>query len=148
MNPARPHPLLLLHILIFVAGIIFIVFRMEVIYDDPYITFRYAKNLADGKGFVFNEGERVGGTTTPLSAFVMAGLFKIGIPLRGIVGILGAIAYGLMGAASWLLFTSHGSRIGALAFGLLLLSDPGISCAVWPGNRIVRGTGACRIRSV
>jgi arabinofuranosyltransferase len=30
-------------------------------HDDPFITFRYADNAADGKGLVFNEGERVEG---------------------------------------------------------------------------------------
>jgi len=36
--------------------------------DDAYITFRYAQNLAAGLGFVYNAGERVLGTTTPLCA--------------------------------------------------------------------------------
>lgn len=40
--------------------------------DDAYITFRYADNLAHGRGFVFNEGERVLGTTTPLFTMLMA----------------------------------------------------------------------------
>jgi len=34
--------------------------------DDAYITFRYARNLADGLGFVYNPGQQVLGTTTPL----------------------------------------------------------------------------------
>ncbi len=34
--------------------------------DDAYITFRYARNLLRGEGPVFNPGERVLGTTTPL----------------------------------------------------------------------------------
>jgi arabinofuranosyltransferase len=34
--------------------------------DDAYITFRYARNLAAGQGPVFNAGQRVLGTTTPL----------------------------------------------------------------------------------
>ena len=40
--------------------------------DDAYITFRYAENLARGMGFVFNEGEHVLGTTTPLFAIALA----------------------------------------------------------------------------
>ncbi len=42
--------------------------------DDAYITFRYARNLMDGLGFVYNPGERVMGTTTPLYTLLMAGL--------------------------------------------------------------------------
>jgi hypothetical protein len=40
--------------------------------DDAYITFRYARNLLDGAGFVYNPGERVLGTTTPLYTVLMA----------------------------------------------------------------------------
>ncbi|MCX6703317.1 MAG: hypothetical protein NTV02_01340 [Candidatus Zambryskibacteria bacterium] len=34
--------------------------------DDQFTIYRYIENIADGKGFVFNEGERVLGSTTPL----------------------------------------------------------------------------------
>ena len=37
--------------------------------DDAYITFRYARNVATGVGFVYNAGDRVLGTTTPAYAF-------------------------------------------------------------------------------
>jgi hypothetical protein len=39
--------------------------------DDSYITFRYARNILVGDGFVYNPGERVLGTTTPLYTGVM-----------------------------------------------------------------------------
>jgi len=42
--------------------------------DDAYITFRYARNIVEGNGFVYNPGERVMGTTTPLYTLLMAGL--------------------------------------------------------------------------
>ncbi|NJM08474.1 hypothetical protein HC891_23265 [Candidatus Gracilibacteria bacterium] len=41
-------------------------------YDDPYITFRYAQNLAEGAGYVYNVGERVQSTTTPLFTVLLA----------------------------------------------------------------------------
>ena len=41
--------------------------------DDAFITYRYAENLAGGLGFVYNAGERVYGTTTPLLTLVLAG---------------------------------------------------------------------------
>ena len=37
-----------------------------IIVDDAFISFRYAKNLADGHGLVFNKGERVEGYTNLL----------------------------------------------------------------------------------
>lgn len=42
--------------------------------DDSFITFRYSRNLVEGHGFVYNLGERVLGTTTPLYTLLMAGL--------------------------------------------------------------------------
>jgi arabinofuranosyltransferase len=42
--------------------------------DDAFITFRYARNLLEGYGLVYNPGEQVLGTTTPLYAGLMAGL--------------------------------------------------------------------------
>ena len=44
------------------------------IVDDAYITFRYARNVAEGHGFVYNPGEPVLGTTTPLYTALLAGL--------------------------------------------------------------------------
>jgi hypothetical protein len=42
--------------------------------DDAYITFRYARNLLAGEGLVYNPGEAVLGTTSPLYAVTMAGI--------------------------------------------------------------------------
>lgn len=52
------------------------------IYDDAFITFRYAQNMAEGQGLVFNPGadwEPVLGTTTPLYALALAGLVSLGL---------------------------------------------------------------------
>jgi hypothetical protein len=40
--------------------------------EDALISFRYAENIASGEGFVFNAGERVLGTTTPLFTLLLA----------------------------------------------------------------------------
>ena len=40
--------------------------------EDFLITLRYAENIAHGQGFVFNPGERVLGTTTPLYTLLLA----------------------------------------------------------------------------
>jgi hypothetical protein len=42
--------------------------------DDAYITFRYARNVVRGVGFVYNPGQHVLGTTTPLYTLLMAAL--------------------------------------------------------------------------
>lgn len=46
-------------------------------FDDAFITYRYARNISLGLGFVYNEGEAVLGTTTPLFTFVLAGISRL-----------------------------------------------------------------------
>jgi hypothetical protein len=41
-------------------------------YDDPFISYRYAENLTRGLGFVYNPGERILSTTTPLFTIILA----------------------------------------------------------------------------
>ena len=42
-------------------------------FEDAMIVLRYARNIADGVGFVFNPGERILGVTTPLHTLLSAG---------------------------------------------------------------------------
>ena len=49
------------------AGVVLVHWKMPVLpYDDGFITFRYVLNLLAGKSLVYNEGQRVFGSTTPL----------------------------------------------------------------------------------
>lgn len=52
--------------------------QMSVIIDDSFISFRYAKHFVEGKGLVFNEGERVEGYTNFLWVLVMSLGYKAG----------------------------------------------------------------------
>jgi arabinofuranosyltransferase len=47
--------------------------------DDAYITFRYARNLAEGLGFVYNPGQPVLGTTTPFYTVLMSLVWLLGL---------------------------------------------------------------------
>ncbi len=49
--------------------------------EDAFITFRYARNIASGLGFVYNAGEHVLGTTTPLYTLVLAFSAVIGFDI-------------------------------------------------------------------
>ena len=68
--------------------------RPDILFDDAYITLRYAANLIKGWGFVFNAGERVMGTTSPLFALMLAaGGYVIGAShLEGLAVALGILA--------------------------------------------------------
>ena len=49
--------------------------------DDAFITFRYAENILSGEGFVYNSGEHVLGTTTPLFTLTLVMFGLIGVPV-------------------------------------------------------------------
>lgn len=57
-------------------------------YDDAYITFRYAYNLAIGRGYVYNVGEHFLGTSAPLFG-ILLGLF--GAPSPSSIPILAVL---------------------------------------------------------
>ena len=46
--------------------------NLRFVQDDAYISFRYAENLALGRGLVWNEGERVEGYTNFLWTVILA----------------------------------------------------------------------------
>ena len=58
-------PFLIPVFLMLVARIVYAYF-IPAAAEDAYITFRYARNFANGHGLVFNPGERVMGFTSPL----------------------------------------------------------------------------------
>jgi arabinofuranosyltransferase len=64
--------------------------------DDAYISFVYARNLADHGELVFNLGERVEGYTNFLWTVLLAGFFKLGIRMDWSARVLGTL-FGLAG---------------------------------------------------
>ncbi|UCC68693.1 MAG: hypothetical protein JSV79_01785 [Armatimonadota bacterium] len=95
--------------------------------EDAFITFRYARNLAEGNGFVYNVGERVLGTTTPLQTLLLAVLGVVFGPAR-IPGIA-AVVMPMFGIASGLLAYKalvrfDVPRAGAAAGMLMLYLHP------------------------
>ena len=72
-------------------------YYINCVLDDPFISFRYADNLAAGNGLVFNIAERVEGFSNPLwtlgfSLFSLIGLNKHYFDLLIIAKIIGAIS--------------------------------------------------------
>jgi hypothetical protein len=86
--------------------------------DDSYITYRYARNLLGGQGFVYNPGERVLGTTTPLytSLMALAALPSggVGAPFPTLAWLINALADGL----TCILLFKIGRRLGYVWAGL------------------------------
>jgi hypothetical protein len=55
-------------------------YRTHALGEDALITLRYAENIAAGRGWVYNPGERVLGTTTPLFTMILALMARLGLP--------------------------------------------------------------------
>ncbi|HUV30676.1 MAG TPA: hypothetical protein VMY05_06290 [Acidobacteriota bacterium] len=63
--------------------------------DDAFITFRYARNLVAGLGFVYNAGEHVLGTSTPLFTLVLAMFATSGVAPVAAALVVSVISSGL-----------------------------------------------------
>lgn len=60
--------------------------------DDAYISFRYAENLANGHGLVYNLGERVEGYTNFLWTLLLALAARLGAPTEAAAKVLGVLS--------------------------------------------------------
>jgi hypothetical protein len=98
-------------------------------YEDAFITFRYAQQVAEGNGFVYNPGERVYGTTTPLFTLLITGWLLI----PGSEVVVGARLFGLassIGTLILLLLTLR--RTGTMQLQqLLIIALFGLSSKFW-----------------
>jgi len=122
-EPSRPpRPVLAGAAVLWIIPAVYAAWRLgEKSFDDFYITYRYAWNLAAGHGFVFNPGERVFGTTAPGFGLLLALLTRltgISIPWLGTL----AMAVALMVIAVLALRDSGDRWPEAFAAGSLLLT--------------------------
>lgn len=87
-----------LSIALFVTPLfVWALFLHEFRLDDSFITYRYARNVAEGLGLVYNAGEWVLSTTAPLYALLLAVLSFIIADFHILGGLVGALAIGAGG---------------------------------------------------
>lgn len=103
--------------------------------DDSYIFYTYARNLADGHGYVFNIGERVNATTSPLYTLLLAVLYKLlsfilGATLPIIGRIIGGISLFFLSYFLSACFRNRERVFFACALPLVFLANPLLSCAL------------------
>ncbi len=101
--------------------------------DDAFITFRYADNIAAGHGFVYNLGQQVMGTSTPLFTFILSTLSVLSV--KPIVGALmiGLLCSGLTAVVIYRL--AHLLRFTAWSF------LPALLFILWPRSIVVDTCG-------
>jgi hypothetical protein len=93
-------------------------------HDDAFITYRYAQNLATGNGLVFNPGEKIMGSTSPLHVLLSALVYAIvgRDPLPTVMAVLGCVSWTAQCAALFAIlrrgFGAAGSALVALSVAL------------------------------
>jgi len=103
-------------------------------YDDAFISFRYAENLANGHGLVYNIGERVEGYTNFLWTVMLAGAIKLGadpLVLAKILGVVFALATMFLIIPFSALATGRTGWPSALPTLFLACSGPFVAWAQW-----------------
>jgi hypothetical protein len=86
-----------------VIGALAHAYSPSIVGDDAYIAFRYAQNLARGRGLVFNPDERVWGFSSPLHTLLLGILAALGIDIPAAAAVLGFLAMALTALCWWYL---------------------------------------------
>ena len=120
-----PCGLLVLAALIAVAAGVAAVMVPHAALDDAYITYRYAQNLLEGRGFVFNPGEHVLTTTAAGYALVLTPLgFVFGHDFPLISNLVSAACLLLGGLLIYAIAAARGHRLAGLAAAVLYQMSP------------------------
>jgi len=83
-----------------VTGIIYALFPLW-LYDDPFIIYRYAANLAQGNGFVYNPGDQALSSTSILLVLLLAGLYHLSANLPRWAVLISSLCLPLGALALW-----------------------------------------------
>jgi len=94
------------------------------IYEDAYITFKYAENLVNGFGLVYNIGEKVYGTTAPLFAILLSTFKLIGIPVVMSSLVINLIAEGITSLIVYKFLKDYSNNLIAAIVSLLFVFSP------------------------
>jgi len=92
--------------------------------DDAMITFRYAENLAAGLGFVYNAGEHVLGTTSPLWTIYLASVNVFGLSVPVTAHVTSIILAGFSAALVYQLARRLNAGPLALVAGVITAIHP------------------------
>ena len=93
-------------------------------FDDAYITYRYARNIASGQGFVYNVGEAVLGTTTPLYTLLLAALSFIWSDFPTLSHFIGVLAWMLCVPLIYRIGKTGGSNVVGLIAAIFVAINP------------------------
>jgi hypothetical protein len=110
-------------LLLAAAAIVFYLIYANFVQDDAYITYRYARNLANGLGFVYNPGESILGTTTPLYTLLLALItFTTHLPIPQISLVINVVSLWISAGLMFEIFKAENFMIG-LASALIFITN-------------------------
>lgn len=102
--------------------------------DDAFISFRYARNLVEGNGLVFNLGERVEGYSNLLWVLLTAGGMKLGLDPIAWTRAMGAMSFlGVVALAMVTAFRLTASMFATSAVGILLATSTALCASTLSG---------------
>lgn len=132
MFPARPSPAAgarlnrwrdaALIALLAIAAVANFAALRHYVYEDAYITFRYAASLAAGDGLVFQPGERVLGTSTPLFTLLLALLGALGADIPAAGTAVSTLALSACAFFGWRLLARRGAPNAGAVFAVAAVS--------------------------
>jgi len=142
--------------------VLHVAYTSGAVLDDAYISFRYARNLASGRGLVFNPGERVEGYTNFTWVVLAAGVLRTGLdpawimPLVGVACGIAVIAVTARGARALArdelrdhpLAGVPASAVVALSPSLAFYAGTGLETALFTLLCAVGGLAVARRRPV
>jgi hypothetical protein len=89
------------------------------IYDDAFITYRYARNLALGQGFVYHPGEWVLGATCPAFGVLVSLFYRLGLNVPPFITAMNILCDAAILA---IIVKALASRSNSINSGVLVLS--------------------------
>ncbi len=97
-TPGKPkdiRPLIYALLIAFSFLLIYLCNQVKFIQDDSYISFRFVKNFVEGKGLVFNPGERVEGYTNLLWVLILSIFYTLKFNIESISQYL-SMGFGIL----------------------------------------------------
>lgn len=111
----RRRVLLLVGVAVLVGIVVAYRNRPVVLYDDAAITMRYARRIAEGDGWTYNDSDRTNGASAPLYTMILAAFELLGINVITAARLVCSVAL----AASFGLVAYLSSRIAGFVAGVL-----------------------------
>lgn len=95
------------------------------VYDDPWILYRYADNLASGHGWTFNPGaSEANAVTAPLVVLLLAALIKVGFSTYLASAAIFMVGTWVAAQFAFLMFRGIGRPLAGAIAAALVVSSP------------------------